>query len=138
MWRRWRTCLPRPTGRRAWRQPDAPRSLTLSRVGLGLGAGAIAVGGIAATFAYLAHRDYDRSLTAGCSADGRCPIGPAADLARQSNDRARIAQFSAIGAGVLAATGVTLWFVGRRHTHARVTDVALRVGPSSTALTGSF
>ena len=122
----------------AERTVDTPRSLTLSRVGLGLTAGAVAVGGVAASFAYLAHRDFDQAQSAGCSSDGRCPIGPAADLARQSNDRARIAQISAIGAGVLAATGVTLWFVGHRNTHHRVTDVALRVGPSSTAMSGAI
>jgi len=115
---------------------EAPRSLTLSRVGLGLSAGAIAVGGVAAGFAYLAGRDYDQSRTAGCSASGQCPFGPAADLARQSNDRARIAQLSAIGAGVLAATGATLWFVGRGKTGHPVTDLALHVGPSS-ALSGA-
>jgi hypothetical protein len=116
---------------------DAPRSLTLSRVGLGLGAGAIAVGGVAAGFAYLAGRDYDQSRAAGCSASGQCPFGPAADLARQSNDRARIAQLSAIGAGVLAATGATLWFVGRSKTRHPVAELALHVGPSSTAMSGA-
>jgi hypothetical protein len=122
----------------AEREVDAPRSLTLSRVGLGLTAGAVAVGGVAASFAYLAHRDFDQAQSAGCSADGRCPLGPAADLARQSNHPARVAQLSAIGAGVLGATGVTLWFVGHRNTHHRVTDVALRVGPSPTAMSGAI
>ena len=116
---------------------DAPRSRTLSRVGLGLGAGAIAVGGVAAGFAYLASRDYDESRAAGCSVGGQCPFGPAADLARQSNDRARIAQLGAIGAGVLAATGVTLWFVGRSKTRHPVADLALHIGPSSTAMSGA-
>jgi hypothetical protein len=115
---------------------DAPRSLTMSRVGLGLTAGAIAVGSVAAGFAYLASRDYDDARTAGCSASGQCPFGQAADLARRSNDRARIAQVGAIGAGVLAATGVTLWFVGRRTIRQPVSDLALHVGPSSTAISG--
>jgi hypothetical protein len=118
---------PRPA-LEASRAVNAPRSLTLSRVGLGLVAGAAIAGGVAGSFGYLASQDFDRSRTAGCSADGRCPFGPAADLAQQSNHRARIAQVSAASALALAATGVTLWWVGRGKTHRAVTDVALRVG----------
>jgi hypothetical protein len=110
-----------------------PRSLTLSRVGLGLVAGAVVAGGVAGSFGYLASRDFDRARDAGCSGDGRCPFGPAADLAQQSNHRARIAQISAASAAVLAATGATLWWVGHTRTHRTVSDVALRVGPSSTS-----
>ena len=106
-------------------------------------AGAAIAGGVAGSFGYLAGRDFDRSRTAGCSADGRCAFGPAADLAQQSNHRARIAQISAASAVALAATGVTLWWVGRGKTQT-VTDVALHVGPStssgglSTAVSGRF
>lgn len=120
------------------RTVDEPRSLTMSRVGLGLVAGAVVAGGVAGGFGYLANRDYDRSRTAGCSADGQCPFGPAADLAQRSNDRARFAQISAIGAGALAATGVTLWFIGRHKTHHAITDVSLTLSPSSTAIAGRF
>jgi hypothetical protein len=121
-----------------------PRSLTLARVGLGLVAGAVVAGGVAGSFGYLASRDFDRARDAGCSGDGRCPFGPAADLAEQSNHRARIAQISAASAAALAATGATLWWVGHTRTHRTVTDVALRVGrPSSegglsAALSGRF
>ena len=59
---------------------DEPRSLTMSRVGLGLVAGAVVAGGVAGGLGYLASRDYDSARTAGCSSDGRCPFGPAADL----------------------------------------------------------
>lgn len=133
---------PRPALAAA-RAASEPRSITMSRVGLGLVAGAVVAGGVAGSFGYLASRDFDRSRTAGCSADGRCPFGPAADLAQQSNQRARIAQISAIGAVALAATGVTLWWVGRGKTQRTVTDVALHVGPSisgglSTAVSGRF
>ena len=133
---------PRPAPAAA-RAVDQPRSLTLSRVGLGLVAGAAIAGGVAGSFGYLASRDFDRSRTAGCSADGRCPFGPAADLAEQSNHRARIAQISAASALALAATGATLWWVGRRNTHRTVTDVALHVGPIasgglSSAISGRF
>jgi hypothetical protein len=121
---------------------NEPRTLTRSRIGLGLVAGAVIASGLAGSFGYLASHDFDRAREAGCSADGRCPFGPAADLAQQSNHRARIAQVSAVGAVALAATGVTLWWVGRGKTHRTVTDVALRVGSStsglSTALSGRF
>jgi hypothetical protein len=133
-----------PTPQPAARAVDESRSLTLSRIGLGLVAGAVVAGGVAGSFGYLASRDFDRAREAGCSAGGRCPFGPAADLAQQSNDRARISQISAVGAVALAATGVTLWLVGRGKTHPTVTDVALHVGPSSssgglsTAVSGRF
>jgi hypothetical protein len=117
---------------------DEPRSLTMSRIGLGLIAGAAVAEAIAGGLGYLASGDYDRARTTGCSSDGRCPFGPAADLAQQSNDRARLAQITAIGGAALAVTGVTLWFVGRKTTHHAVTDITLRVGPSSTAISGRF
>lgn len=126
------------------RADSQPRWLTMSRIGLGLVAGAAIAGGVAGSYGYLAGRDFDRARTAGCSPDGRCPFGPAADLAHQSNDRARIAQISAVSAVALAATGVTLWLVGRGRSHRTVTDVALHVGPStasggvSTAVSGRF
>jgi len=117
---------------------DQPRSIRMSRVGLGLIAGAVVAGGFAGGFGYLASSDHDDSRTKGCSADGKCPFGPAADLAQRSNDRAHYAQISAIGAVALAATGVTLWIVGRGKTRHAVTDLALHVGPSSTAISGRF
>jgi hypothetical protein len=117
---------------------DEPRSRTLSRVGLGLVVGSVVVGGVAGTLGYLAGRDYDDSRTSGCSSNGQCPFGPAADQAQRSNDRARLAQISAIGAGALAAAGVTLWFYGRGKAHHAVTDISLHVGPSSTAISGRF
>ena len=119
------------------RAADKPRSLAMSRVGLGAIAGGIVAGGVAGSFGYLASRDRDRSQMAGCSADGRCPFGPAADLALQANSRARIAQISAIGAGALVATGVTLWLIGRGKTRGAATDVALHVDPLLTAPSGS-
>ncbi len=126
----------------AGRVANEPRSIMLSRVGVGLVAGAVVAGGVAGSYGYLASRDFDRARGAGCSGDGRCPFGPAADLAQQSNHRARIAQISAVGAAALAATGVTLWWVGRGETHRTVSDVALHVGSSpgglSTALSGRF
>jgi hypothetical protein len=117
---------------------EEPRSRTMSRVGLGLVGGAVIVGGIAGTLGYLANRDFDRAKDGGCSSDGQCPIGPAADLAERSNDRARLAQFTAIGSGALLATGVTLWIVGRGKTRRAATDVSMRVGPSSAALAWRF
>ena len=117
---------------------DEPRSRTMSRIGLGLVAGAVVAGGFAGGFGYLASRDHDRARDAGCNADDQCPFGPAADLANRSNDRARIAQISAIAGGALLATGVTLWIVGRSKTHRAAPDVALHVGLSSTAISWRF
>lgn len=117
---------------------DEPRSPTMSRIGLGLVAGAVVAGGIAGGLGYLADRDYDRALDSGCNDAGRCPIGPAADLAERSNDRARLAQISAIGAGAMLATGVTLWIVGRGKTRRAAEEVSVRVAPSSAAIAWRF
>lgn len=116
---------------------DATGTFTLSRVGLGLIATGVLAGGVAGGFAYLSSHDFDRARSAGCTADAQCPIGPASDLAHQSNDRARVAQLTAIGAGVLAATGITLWYLGHKQ-HRAVDQLTLHVGPSSTALSGRF
>ncbi|HSR99937.1 MAG TPA: hypothetical protein VLM79_22940 [Kofleriaceae bacterium] len=117
---------------------DQPRSRTMSRIGLGLVAGAVVAGGLAGGFGYAASRDHDRARDAGCNADDQCPFGPAADLANRSNDRARIAQISATAAGALLATGVTLWIVGRSKTDRAAPEVALHVGLSSTAISWRF
>jgi hypothetical protein len=111
---------------------EEPRSRTMQRVGIGLGAGAVLAAGAAVTLGVLASRDYDRSRDAGCS-DGQCPFGPAADLAERSNDRARLAQISAIGGGVMLATGVALFIVGRGKTRRAATDITLNVNASSSS-----
>ena len=117
---------------------EEPRSRTMSRIGIGLVAGAVVAGGIAGGLGYLANRDYDRAREIGCGPDGRCPIGPAADLAERSNDRARLAQISAIGGGALLATGAVMWIVGRGQTRRAAPEISLRVGPSSTAIGWRF
>ncbi|HET7500522.1 MAG TPA: hypothetical protein VFK02_05945 [Kofleriaceae bacterium] len=117
---------------------DEPRSPRMARIGVGLVGGAVVAGGIAVGLGYLAGRDRDRAHQVGCTADDQCPAGPAADLAARSNDRARLAQITALGAGALAATGVTLWILGRGKTRHTVTDLTLHVGPSSTAISGRF
>ncbi|HEX4421578.1 MAG TPA: hypothetical protein VH165_26865 [Kofleriaceae bacterium] len=116
----------------------APRSILLSRVGMGLVAGAVVAGGVAGGFGYFANREFNDAKSAGCSGNGQCPFGHAADLAHESNDRAHVAQYTAIGAGVLAATGVTLWYLGSRKTHHPITELTLHVAPSSTAISGRF
>jgi hypothetical protein len=120
------------------RSVEEPRSRTMSRVGLGLVAGAVAAAGVAGTLGYLAGHDYDRSQESGCSPDGQCPIGPASDLAERSNDRARLAQISAIGGGAMLATGVVLWIAGRGKPRRAAPDVTLRVAPSSAAVAWRF
>lgn len=117
--------------------PERPRLFTARRIGVGLVAAGVLAGGTAAAFGYLASRDHDDAFGLGCSGDGLCPRGPAADLAQRGNDRARIAQVAAIGAGVLAATGVTLWLVGRKKAEPG-RELTLHIGPSSTAISGRF
>ena len=136
---------PKPEAEEAEAQPlattrfvEEPRSRTLSRVGLGMVAGAVIAGGIAGTFGYLGNRDYDRARETGCNAGGECQVGPAADLAERSNDRTRLAQISAIGGGALLVTGVTMWIIGRGKTKRAATDVTLQVGSSSAALSWGF
>ena len=120
------------------RYTDEPRSRTMSRIGIGLVAGAVVAGGIAGSFGYLANRDFDRAQNAGCDSNGECQAGtPGVDLAERSNDRARLAQISAIGAGALLATGVTLYIMGNKKTRA-ATDVSLRLAPSSATLAWRF
>jgi len=129
---------PQETALATERFVEEPRSRTMSRVGLGLTAGAIVAGGLAGSFGYLASRDHDRSRELGCNASDQCPFGPAADVAQRSNDRARVAQISAIAGGALLATGVTLWIVGRSKTRRAAPDVALHIGPSSTSIAWRF
>jgi hypothetical protein len=114
---------------------DDRRSPTLVRVGLGVAAAGVVLGGIAAGFGFNASRDFDRAQELGCSGDGACPAGKAADLAERSNDRARIAQLTVIGGGALVATGAVLWFYGRKKQHR---EVAVQVGPSSAAIAWRF
>ncbi len=122
----------------AVRYTEEPRSRTMQRVGIGLAAGSVLAAGAAVTFGILASSDYDDSRDAGCSPDGQCPFGPAADLAERSNDRARLAQISAIGGGAMLVTGVALFIVGRGKTRRAATDVTLRVNPSSAAIAWRF
>src|SRR5678815_4698068 len=92
---------------------EEPRSRTMSRVGLGLTAGAIVAGGVAGGFGYLASRDHDRSRELGCNASDQCPFGPAADLAQRSNVRSRVVRISARATLARPATAATLCIVGR-------------------------
>jgi len=121
----------------AMRFEEQPRSPRMSRIGLGMIAGGVVAGALAGTYGYLSARDFDRAKDAGCGG-GECPVGPAADLAERSNDRARFAQISAIAGGALVATGVTLWVVGRGKTRRAATEVTLRVSPSSAAIGWGF
>jgi hypothetical protein len=112
----------------------AARSRTMSRVGIGLAAGGVALLGVAGTFGLLASRDFDDARDLGCNSDGDCPVGPAADLGDQARDRTRIAQITAIGGGALLVTGATLWFLGRGKTHRESSEMTVSVGTNSLSL----
>jgi len=116
------------------RYVEGPRSVTMSRVGLGFVAGGVVGLGISGTLGYLASRDFDRAQDLGCNSDGQCPLGSAANLGEQSNDRARLAQITGITGGALLVTGVTMWVIGRGTTRRAVNDVTVSVGPSSVSL----
>ena len=105
-----------------------------ARIGVGLVAGGVVGLGIAGSLAYLANRDFDRAQGLGCNSAGDCPIGPAAALGEQSNDRARLAQLTAIGGGALLVTGATIWILGRGKARRAVTDVSVSVTPSSVGI----
>ncbi len=117
---------------------ETQRSRTMTRVGMGLVGGAVVLGGVAGSLGYLSGRDFDRARDAGCSANGECTPGRATDLAERSNDRARLAQISAIGAGALLVTGVTLYFVGHKKTHRTSSELTVRVAPSSATVAWRF
>jgi hypothetical protein len=111
----------------------------MSRVGLIAIAGGVVLGGVATGFGIVANNDFNKAIDGGCDGDGNCPIGnqQAIDLANRSNDRARVAQITAIGAGALIATGVTLWFLGKSKEK-RQSTMSLHVGSSSAALAWRF
>jgi hypothetical protein len=120
---------------------EGPRSTTLKRVGLGVMAGGVAATALAGTFGYLWYRDFDRAKDLGCTASGDCPIGEATDLAERSNDRARIAQISAIGAGALLATGAALYLYGNKRVKREapvIRTMTLTVSPSSATFAWRF
>ncbi|HVK88445.1 MAG TPA: hypothetical protein VM513_30205 [Kofleriaceae bacterium] len=117
---------------------ETPRSPRLSKVGLGIAAGGLVSLAVAGTFGYLAERDYDDARSAGCNDAGQCPVGQAVELAEQSNDRARVAQITAIGGGALLVTGAVMWVVGRGKTRHAAPAVTVHVQPSSAAIAWRF
>lgn len=109
-----------------------PRSTTMRNVGIGLGVAGVVGLGVAATLGVIASNDFDKAKDLGCDDDGQCPIGAATEMAQQSNDRARAAQITAIGGGVLVATGATLFILGRRP--AKQERMTVSVNPSSISI----
>ena len=120
------------------RYVEETRSPGMAKVGLGVAAAGVVALGVAATFGYLAGRDYDDAEDLGCRGDGLCPVGPAVDLAERSNDRARVAQITGIGGGALLAPGAVLWLVGRGTTRRAVADVAFRIDQPSVTVGWRF
>jgi len=127
---------PQPAGPE--QDTGTPRSRGKTLAAYGLAAGAVVLGGVAGTFGYLASQDYDKSRDLGCSPDGQCPFGPAADRAERSNDRARVAQITAVAGGAMLVTGAVLWYLGRGKPGRPATEVTLHVAPSSAAVAWRF
>src|SRR4051794_7294482 len=51
---------------------DGPRSRTMMRAGIAIGAAGLIGLGAAGTLAYLSHRDFDHARVLGCDSDGQC------------------------------------------------------------------
>jgi hypothetical protein len=117
------------------RYVEQQRSRTLTRVGIGFIGASVVAAGVAGTFAVLSNRDFDRAKALGCNDAGDCPVGPATDRAQRSNDRAQLAQISAVASGALLAGGAVMWFYGHKTTRREVT---LRVEGSSAAIGWRF
>ncbi len=86
-------------------------------VGYGLIGGGVILAGVATTFAIVASNKFSDAKDAGCDADANCPGGRATNLAEQSNDNARVAQITGIGAVALIGTGVTLWLLHKKEAN---------------------
>lgn len=97
--------------------PSEGRSNLKRNVGYGLIGGGVVLAGVATVFGVVAANKFDDAKAAGCNSDAECPIGgPGADLVEQSNDNARVALITGIGAGVAIGAGVTLWMMHRKES----------------------
>ncbi len=86
-------------------------------LGYGLIGGGVILAGVATTFAIVASNRFSDAKDAGCDDDANCPAGRATNLAEQSNDNARVAQITGIGAAALIGTGVTLWLLHKKEAN---------------------
>ena len=86
-------------------------------LGLGMMGGGVILAGVATTFAIVASNKFSDAKDAGCDDDANCPAGRATNLAEQSNDNARVAQITGIGAVALIGTGVTLWLLHKKESN---------------------
>ncbi len=101
---------------------------TLSYVGLGVGAAALAVG---ATYAVLAQQRYDASLAA-CRTQTSC--SPRGVVLRESaENRARVATVATISGAILSTSGLVGWLLARRES-ADEPRAAVSVGAAVSAL----
>ncbi len=112
-------------------------SNTKRNVGFALIGGGVVLAGVATTFGVIASNRFSDAKDNGCNDDGECPIGSRGlELAEQSNDNARVAQITGIGAVVLIGTGVTLWMLHRKEV--KRSSMTLNVSGKSAALAWSF
>lgn len=95
---------------------EAPRSNFKRNLGYGMIGGGVILAGVATTFAIVANSKFSDAKDAGCDDDANCPGGRAAALAEQSNDNARVAQITGIGAIALVGVGVTLWVMHKKES----------------------
>lgn len=96
---------------------ETPHSNFKRNLGLGLVGGGVILAGVATTFAVVASNKFSDAKDAGCDDDANCPAGRATNLAEQSNDNARVAQLTGIGAVALIGTGVTLWLLHKKESN---------------------
>jgi len=117
--------------------PSEPQHSNFRRnLGFGLMGGGVILAGVATTFAIVASNKFSDAKDAGCDDDANCPAGRATNLAEQSNDNARVAQITGIGAVALIGTGVTLWLLHKKESNK--SSMTINVSGKSAALGWRF
>jgi hypothetical protein len=116
--------------------PAEPHSNFKRNLGLGMIGGGVILAGVATTFAIVASNKFSDAKDAGCDDDANCPAGRATNLAEQSNDNARVAQITGIGAVALIGTGVTLWLLHKKESNK--SSMTINVSGKSAALGWRF
>lgn len=117
--------------------PEGKPSNTKRNIGIALVGGGVILAGVATAFGVVASNRFSDAKDAGCNDDGECPVGSRGlELAEQSNDNARVAQITGIGAAALIGTGVTLWMLGRKES--KKSNMTVQVTGKSAAFSWRF